>query len=88
MIADLIDDKESLAQAKLLKEKPGRGIQLPSGFKQELAAEALFTSLVSLYFPGIDAQPGSQLLLRQPAKAASYRNAFADLCSQIRVEGW
>jgi hypothetical protein len=53
---------------KLLKEKPRRSFQLLGGFKQEPAAHTLLALLVSLNFPWVDPEPGSQLLLGVPAE--------------------
>jgi hypothetical protein len=47
--------------------------------KQEPAAHTLLALLVSLNFHRVESQPGSQLLLREPARVPTNGNAFSYL---------
>ena len=60
---------------------------LLGGFKKEPAAHTLLASLVSFNFHWVDPQPGSQLLLGEPAEVPPQCNAFSDLNRQIAIEG-
>jgi hypothetical protein len=91
-LAYLLDPRDrpsirSPRPSQLLKEKPRCGFQLLGGFKQEPATHTLFALLVGLNFHWIDPQPGSQLLLGEPAEVSPDCNAFSDLNRQIAVEG-
>ena len=79
-------DRKALNSAKLLKEKPGHGVQLLCGLKQKATTHTLRALLVNLHLARIDTEPRSQLLLGQPAERPSDCNAFSDFSRQIAVE--
>jgi hypothetical protein len=86
-IVRLLGRQNAPAHIKLLKEKPRRGVQLLGGFKQEPATYMLLALLVSFDLHEVDPQPGSQLLLGEPAEVPPDCNTFSDLGCQIPVEG-